>query len=149
MKKKRKHPFTLLEVMIVICIIGLISSVVAFNLKGSLDEGKAFKTSTAAQKIYDIFTLQMAKGYDFTAILEDPRSVLEEANLSKNVDKMLQDGWNCNFAIVQKEDGDIGIYSAQFLKYLAKNKKMSAQEIRKEYEWISFDEEQVKKYQEG
>ena len=134
--------------MIVICIIGLASSVIAFNLKGSLDEGKVFKTATGAEKIYEILTLQMAKGYEVEAILEDPRAALEDANLSKNVDKMLKDGWSTKFEIMMKEDGDLGLFSKRFLSYLVKKKKISAEEIRNEYEWICFEDAQVKKLQE-
>ena len=124
MKRVKKYGFTLLEVMIVICIIGLASSVIAFNLKGSLDEGKVFKTATGAEKIYEILTLQMAKGYEVEAILEDPRAALEDANLSKNVDKMLKDGWSTKFEIMMKEDGDLGLFSKRFLSYLVKKKKI-------------------------
>lgn len=145
--KRKKHAFTLLEVMIVICIIGLVSSVVAFNLKGSLDEGKAFKTQTGAEKIVEILTLQIAKGYDIETVLENPRLVLEDANLVKNVDKILKDGWNHDFDLVLKEDGDLGLCSKRFLSYLVKKKKMSAEQIRNEYEWISFDEKEFKKLQ--
>ena len=42
--KKSKKAMTLLEVMIVIFIIGIISSVIGYNMKGSLEKAKAFKT---------------------------------------------------------------------------------------------------------
>lgn len=145
--KRKKHSFTLLEVMIVICIIGLVSSVIAFNLKGSLEEGKAFKTQTAAEKIYEILTLQIAKGYDVQTVIDDPKSVLEDANLAKNVDKMLKDGWNTKFEILIKEDGDVGLSSKRFLSHLVKKKKMDGEKIRAEYEWIVFDENEIKKLQ--
>ena len=46
-KKKKQYALTLIEIMIVIVLIGLIGSVIGANMKGSLDEGKAFKTKYA------------------------------------------------------------------------------------------------------
>ena len=39
---RKKRAITLLEIMIVILLIGLIGGVVSYNLKGTLDKGKAF-----------------------------------------------------------------------------------------------------------
>ena len=68
-KKKKQRPMTLLEIMIVIFIIGIIGSVIGYNMKGSLEEGKAFKTQEGIKQLYEIFHLEMAKG---TASIDDP-----------------------------------------------------------------------------
>ena len=50
----KKRSVTLLEMMIVITLIGLIASVIGYNMKGSLDRGKAFKTEESQKQIKDI-----------------------------------------------------------------------------------------------
>ena len=59
--KKRRRFVTLIEIMIVMFLIALITGVIAYNYRGSLDEGKAFKTSAAIDKIETILNLEIAK----------------------------------------------------------------------------------------
>ena len=59
MKNPQKKTLTLLEVMIVIFIIGIIGSVIGYNMRGSLNEGKAFKTKEAMSKLYEISQLTL------------------------------------------------------------------------------------------
>ena len=47
---RKKRAITLLEIMIVILLIGLIGGVVSYNLKGTLDKGKAFASKEGAKK---------------------------------------------------------------------------------------------------
>ncbi|MFS8564311.1 MAG: type II secretion system GspH family protein [Rhabdochlamydiaceae bacterium] len=47
-----------MEIMIVILLIGVISSVVGYNMKGSLDKGKAFKSKQGAAKIQQILLFE-------------------------------------------------------------------------------------------
>ncbi len=53
----KKRAITLLEIMIVIFLIALIGGVVGFNMKGSMDKGKAFKTSQAISRVKEILYL--------------------------------------------------------------------------------------------
>ena len=55
---KKKYTMTLLEIMIVIFIIGIIGSVIGYNMRGSLDNGKAFKTKEGSRKLYEIIQLE-------------------------------------------------------------------------------------------
>ena len=45
-----------------IVLIGLIGSVVAYNLRGSLEEGKIFKTQQGGAQVYNILALEVARG---------------------------------------------------------------------------------------
>ncbi len=60
--RKTRRAMTLLEIMIVIFIIGIISSVIGYNMKGSLEKAKAFKTTEGIKKITEIFELELAQG---------------------------------------------------------------------------------------
>ena len=77
MIKKKKQPMTLLEIMIVIFIIGIIGSVIGYNMKGSLEEGKAFKSKEGSRQVYEILTLEVAKGTEMSEITSKTAEVLE------------------------------------------------------------------------
>lgn len=93
MKKQKKQAITLLEIMIVIFLIGIIGSVIGYNMKGSLDEGKAFKTRQGKAQVEDIFLLAISEGVPVQEILDDPLECLIRSGLCKNPDQMLRDGW--------------------------------------------------------
>ncbi|MBI5346452.1 MAG: type II secretion system protein [Chlamydiae bacterium] len=100
----QKRAITLLEIMIVIFLIGLIGGVMGYNMKGSLEKGKAFKTEQAINQIRDILLLEYANGGDLTAIANNPKIFLENSGLVKDVDALLKDGWGQPFKIVKQEE---------------------------------------------
>ena len=93
MYKQKKKAITLLEIMIVIFLIGLIGSVIGYNVKGSLEEGKAFKTEQGALQIQDILSLEASDGTPLEEIIDRPAYYLKRSGLCKNYDKLLKDGW--------------------------------------------------------
>ncbi len=60
--KKKKRFVTLIEIMIVILLIGIIGGALAFNMRGSLDHGRKFKTEQNAKRVHDILEMEYAKG---------------------------------------------------------------------------------------
>ena len=46
--------------MIVMFLIALITGVIAYNYRGTLEEGKAFKTKAAMEKLETILSLEIA-----------------------------------------------------------------------------------------
>jgi len=104
--KTKKRFITLIEIMIVIFLISLIGGVIGYNMKGSLEKGKAFKTEQAMNQMDDIFQLEAAKGeLTYKQIAADPRAVLEKSGLVKNPEELLKDGWNNPFVIKVSNDG--------------------------------------------
>jgi prepilin-type N-terminal cleavage/methylation domain-containing protein len=130
MQRKRKRSMTLLEVMIVIFIIGIISSFVGYNMKGSLTRAKAFKTVEGMKKIKEIFELEIAQG---SATLEDisvsPHEVLEGSGLVSNSKEMLKDGWGKPYDIKVNSRGNIVIKSSSYDQYQSKQKKKHQDEV--------------------
>lgn len=121
---KKKRAITLLEIMIVIFLIGLIGGVVGYNMKGSLDEGKAFKSKEGAAKIENILNLQIAGGWD-PAVLQDPQGVakcLRDSGMVKDVDQILKDGWGNPYTITVDDHGDVSVESQKLKDYEAKKK---------------------------
>lgn len=117
---KKKKAFTLLEIMIVIFLIGLIGSVVGYNMKGSLEEGKAFKTKQAREKLREILELEIAKGSDPERVVQDPKSFLHASGLVNKPEKMILDGWGEKFDVTLT-NGEVKISSKKFETF--KNKK--------------------------
>jgi general secretion pathway protein G len=115
----QKKAMSLLEILIVIFIIGLISSVVAFNLRGTLDKGKAFKTKQLMQQLEEVLTLEMMQNPKATPkqIQENPKKFLVGSPLIKNPDDALKDGWNKPFSIRVQRDGTVKITSSALNAY--------------------------------
>mgnify|MGYP001125490563 CR=1 FL=1 len=114
--KIRKKFMTLLEIMIVIFLIGIIGSVIGYNMKGSLTQGKIFKTKEAQNRIKDILMLEAAKGASLRSVAEKPAYYLKKSNLVKNENELLKDGWGVPFE-VKIVKNEIEVISKNLAKY--------------------------------
>lgn len=137
-KKAKKRALTLLEIMIVIFLIGVISAVVGYNLKGTTAEGKAFKTSESAKRIHEVLALECARGLAGTENLtgdnieiDQVQRVLEKSGLIKNPKSMMKDGWGTQFKISHKDD-DFIISSDAFKNHCVA-KGMNDEQMREKY----------------
>lgn len=139
--KKQKRPLTLLEIMIVIFLIGLIGSVVGYNMKGSIDEGRYFKTEQAAAQIRDILLLEVAKGESTVdEVVGNPLFYLKKAKVMKEPEKMLKDGWGTKFEITKNKQTDIKVTTDRYEREKAKKRKKANGEEVKEVEVQDDDE---------
>lgn len=102
--RKRLRPVTLIELMIVIVLIGLIGGVVAYNLRGSLDVGKKFKTKMGTERIRDILLLEYAQGKSKTEIEQRWQEIIKESGLVNNPQELLVDGFGNEYKV--KFEGD-------------------------------------------
>ena len=119
---KKKKTFTLLEIMIVIFLIGIIGSVIGYNMKGSLDEGKAFKSKQAMIKIQDLLELEIAKGSEPEVVEDNPAHYLQMSGMVKNGTKMLKDGWGKPIEVSVDTSGEVSVTSDAYDAYKAKKK---------------------------
>jgi general secretion pathway protein G len=108
--------------MIVIVLIGLIGSVIGANMKGSLDEGRAFKTKYAMDQIKDVLMLEVAKGESIETVVAQKEQFLENSGMVKDVKKMLKDGWGEEFQVGHRGQ-KITVYSKALAAYQAKKDK--------------------------
>lgn len=129
MGKIRKRAITLLEIMIVVLLIGIISSVLGFNMKGSLDEGKAFKSREGAKQIRDILLMQVEKEDELKSMIEinDEAAIenfIKSSGLVADPKKLLVDGWGnpYHYEIHQDEN---------FLDLIVRSDKLEAYEAKK------------------
>ena len=121
MKRRIKRTLTLLEIMIVIFLITLITGVIGYNMKGSLDKGKAFRTSQAKQQLHDMLLLALAEGESQKEIIKSPKAALEKLGMAKDPDKLLKDGWGVPFAISADGKTDFIILSQNLIDYENRN----------------------------
>lgn len=122
-QRKRMHPLTLIEMMIVILLIALISGVLAYNLRGGLDEGKGFKTTQGIQKLEDILNYEVAKG---TANLDTMSSTWEDvvrhSPLVSKPKDLIQDGWGRTYQVsIENHTIVVKSTSPEYVEYLKKH----------------------------
>jgi prepilin-type N-terminal cleavage/methylation domain-containing protein len=130
MKKRKKQAMTLLEVMIVIFIIGIISSVIGYNMKGSLNKAKAFKTTEGMKKILEIFELEIAQGSaSLQEVVSSPEDVLEGSGLVTSGKEMFKDGWGQPYEIRLSTSGRILLKSKSYETFLKKQNKKLTKDI--------------------
>jgi len=128
MQKLKKRFLTLIEMMIVMFIIAMITGVLAYRYTGSLDEGRAFKTKVAIERLSTILNLKAADNPEF---LDDVTSQWQDAvvasPLVSNPRDFLRDGWGGEF-VVTNEDGVIVVHSPSYEKYHQNNQTMFSNE---------------------
>lgn len=117
----KKKSMTLLEIMIVIFLIGLISSILGYNMKGSLDKGRAFRTTEGSRMIREVLLLQVAEGHEIAEVVKTPEVYLKASGLINNPKKALTDGWGKNFKITVSGE-DIKVQSDALIAYNLKHK---------------------------
>ncbi len=109
-----------MEIMIVIFLIGLIGGVISYNMKGSMDEGRAFKSERGIEQVGDLLRLALAKGASIKDVQERPGFYLKQSGIVKDPDKLMKDGWGQTYEIVQTPGGeDLIVRSKKLLEYQA------------------------------
>jgi type II secretory pathway pseudopilin PulG len=126
----KKRALTLLEIMIVICLITLITGVIGYNMKGSLEKGKAFRSDQARDQLHDMLLLALSEGGTADEIAKNAKNVLEKLGLARDPENLLKDGWNEPFEIrANAAKNDFLIYSRRLKNYNNKNAKKFNDEI--------------------
>ena len=108
----KKRALTLIEVMIVIFLITLITGAIGYNMKGSMNKGKEFRTKQAKDQLHDLLLicLDESAGADAEAIAQNPIPYLRKSGLAKNPKHLIEDGWGKKFKITvagNKKDFEI------------------------------------------
>ncbi len=99
---KKKQYITLIEIIVVMFFISIITGVIAYNIKGSLDEGKAFQTLETKKQLKSILELSLN---NHTSIPQGQLSEVDLLNLIgsspfvSHPKKLLKDGWGHAFVV--------------------------------------------------
>lgn len=128
--KRKKRALTLLEIMIVIFLITLITGAIGYNMKGTLDRGRAFRTEQGKAQLRDLLLICLEDGADPDELAKTPKTFLDKNELAKNSAKIVQDGWGKDFVInYNRNKSDFKISSPAFEKYKKKlNQEVSSDE---------------------
>lgn len=121
--KKKKRSLTLLEIMIVIFIITLITGAIGYNMRGTLDRGRAFRTEQGKEQLHDLLLICLASEdkVDAETIAKKPAVYLQRSGLAKDPNRLILDGWKNPFTItVTKDKSDFDIRSEAWEKYKKK-----------------------------
>lgn len=98
---------TLIEMMVVIFLIGIVSAVVGYNVKGSLEKGKRFKTEQGQRQIREILLWEYAHNPKLKLEdLKDYQKILKKSSLVKSAKDLELDGWGDKYLVVVDEDND-------------------------------------------
>lgn len=122
-KKYQRRFITLIEIMIVMILIALITGVLAVNFRGSLDEGKVFKTKAGIEKLEAILNLAVAKDPSLIERIQDKevwQSVVRKSPLVQNPNDVLKDGWGGDYEVDVDDDKRIHVKSDAYDQYLKK-----------------------------
>lgn len=120
-KKRKKRPVTLIEIMIVILLIGVIGGALAFNMRGSMDKGRVFKTEQNMARVYDALMMEYAKGEDsLENIVKKRDTVLDKCPFLKDGSKLLKDAWGGELA-VSIEGDEVVVTSDKMEKWKQKH----------------------------
>ncbi len=118
---KKKRAITLIEIMIVILLIGIIGGTLAFNMRGSMDQGRAFKTEQNMVRIYDILMLHSAQtGEEMSQLCQHWEGCVKESPMVKDAGELCKDGWKQPFSVKAKGD-DLEIRSKKLDAFKAKH----------------------------
>jgi type II secretory pathway pseudopilin PulG len=89
----KKKAFTLLEIIIVIFLITLITGAIGYNMKGTLDKGRAFRTAQGIDQLHDLLLMCVAEGRTVEEVANDPVKWMTQYELARHPAKLIQDGW--------------------------------------------------------
>ena len=84
----KKRALTLIEIMIVIFLITLITGAIGYNMKGSMDKGKEFRTKQAKAQLHDLRLICLEEVTDAEMIANIPVYYFRELGVEKNPTKI-------------------------------------------------------------
>lgn len=115
--KIKKRPVTLIEMMIVMFLIALIAGAVAYNYRGSLDQGKVFKTRADIEKITTILNLRAAENPgSIDNISSHWQEMIRSSPIVQNPNALIKDGWGQEYQ-VGIEENVIKVRSSKLEEY--------------------------------
>ena len=129
-KYKRKYAVTLIEMIIVMILIATITGALAYNYRGALDEGRAFRTKHTIERLEDILNLHVYNHpEDVSNLSQDWKTIVSQSALGsrgKDSKDLLYDGWGQLYQVTTvQEDGEtmVRVSSKAFEQYQKKRGK--------------------------
>lgn len=121
--KAKKRYITLIEIMIVMFLIALITGVIAYNYRGTLEEGKAFKTRAAIEKLETILSLEIANHPEEKSTISTGwKEIIERSPLVHDPRALTKDGWGDDYVVEINQDTDAITVTSKRLKEYEKRR---------------------------
>jgi hypothetical protein len=118
-RKIKRRFVTLIEMMIVMFLIALITGVVAYNYRGTLEEGKVFKTQTGIQKLETVLNLEIAKNPQLAGSLKSNwQAIILNSPLVHDPKALILDGWGQPYDVDIDDNGVVRVTSQKYNDYL-------------------------------
>jgi len=126
--RKGRRAITLIEIMIVIFLIGIIGGTLAFNMRGSMDQGRAFKTEQTINRVHDILMIEYASTEkDLPEIAKNWQEIIKSSPLVNNQGKdLLTDGWKKELKVEVDTSSEDLVVSSQKLSSFKKKHEAKA-----------------------
>ncbi len=126
MKIKRRF-VTLIEMMIVMFLIALITGVVAYNYRGTLEEGKVFKTQAGIQKLETMLNLEIAKHPEMgSGIKSNWQAIILNSPLVHDPKALVLDGWGQPYDVDIDDNGAIKVTSQRYNDYMRARQQINS-----------------------
>lgn len=119
-KHAKRRFITLVEIMIVMFLIAMITGVVAYNYRGTLEEGKAFKTKAAMEKISTILNMEVAEHPESMSDFggDGWQTYVMDSPMIQDPKSAMKDGWGGAFRVyVDGETNQITVISDKYNAY--------------------------------
>lgn len=115
--KTKRRCVTLIEMMIVMFLIALITGVVAYNYRGTLDSGKAFKTQAGIEKLQTILSIALAEDSSADFSGNGWHRYVEESSLVNDPKALLKDGWGNDYQVQVDPTHGVIVSSSKYEAY--------------------------------
>lgn len=126
-QRKKRRSVTLVEMIIVMILIATITGALAYNYRGALAKGKAFKTEQTIKKIETILTIHLTEYPEDIEKLSNQdflKKIIRNSPIAPNLkpgENPLLDGWGKEVVVsVDNSDGQdvtVKVTSAALNKY--------------------------------
>lgn len=120
--RKQKRALSLLEMMIVILLITMVTGVIGYNMKGTLDRGKVFKSKQGKTQLRELLFMVMAEtGETASAIVAEGKwkEKVRKLNIARDADALFKDGWGAEWTVKvdPSDSNDFEITSTNAARY--------------------------------
>lgn len=109
-QKRQKRAVTLVELIVVIALITIITAALAYNYRGSLNEGKVFKTKQNIERVKNILEIKIGEGKSAEEVVGDWRNIVKSSPLGG--DKHIEDGFGKELQVTLDSNGAVQVTQA-------------------------------------